>query len=110
MPRTPRICGEPVTPKCLNPVTRNGRCDSHQPTPFAGAKERWNANRPKGYAALRRRVIREAGGLCENCGQPGHEVDHIIPVAKGGTWARENLWLLCEQCHDEKSKKERRRK
>ena len=108
MPRTPRICGEPIKPKCLNIATKKSRCDSHQPIPFAGAKEKWNSKRPKGYNALHRRVIREASGLCEICARPGDEVDHLIPVAKGGTWARENLWLLCESCHDAKSKKERR--
>jgi 5-methylcytosine-specific restriction enzyme A len=110
VPRTPRICGEPVQPKCLNPAVRNSRCNDHQPTPFAGARERWLAQRPKHYNRLRQRVIREAKGLCEKCGSPGSEVDHKVPVAEGGSWARENLWLLCELCHETKSKKERRKR
>ena len=40
----------------------------------------------------------------------GHEVDHIIPIFKGGTalgW--DNIQLLCQDCHRLKSAQERRR-
>jgi 5-methylcytosine-specific restriction protein A len=33
------------------------------------------------------------------------EVDHIIPVAKGGSWEMENLWTLDSECHKAKTKK-----
>jgi 5-methylcytosine-specific restriction protein A len=40
------------------------------------------------------------------CGaRSGLEVDHIIPVAKGGSWEPENLWTLCKTCHTAKTKK-----
>lgn len=36
---------------------------------------------------------------------PKLEVDHIIPVALDGEyWNKDNLWTLCEICHNEKTK------
>ena len=33
------------------------------------------------------------------------QIDHIIPLSKGGTNEEENLWLLCETCNRAKSDK-----
>ena len=33
------------------------------------------------------------------------QIDHIIPLANGGTNKEENLWLLCESCNRAKSNK-----
>ena len=33
------------------------------------------------------------------------QIDHIIPLAKGGTNDEENLWLVCETCNRAKSAK-----
>ncbi len=33
------------------------------------------------------------------------QIDHIIPIAKGGTNDEENLWLVCETCNRAKSDK-----
>lgn len=33
------------------------------------------------------------------------QIDHIIPVAQGGTNNEENLWLVCEPCNRAKSDK-----
>lgn len=109
MPRTPKLCGRPGKPKCLQTATVRGRCTDHQIAPFAGAKDRWKAERPKNYTALRNRVIREAKGLCELCGAQGAQVDHLKPVAEGGSWARENLQLLCTPCHKIKSDEDAKR-
>lgn len=35
------------------------------------------------------------------------DVDHIIPIANGGTNRPENLQALCKECHQEKTKKEK---
>src|SRR5579885_1347871 len=51
-------------------------------------------------AQLRREVWRRARGRCQNCGGIYRlQVDHITPLAKGGTGARENLRLLCFHCN-----------
>lgn len=43
---------------------------------------------------------------CQACGQPGHHVDHIIPLAEGGTHDPHNLQLLCTPCHNAKTRTE----
>ena len=36
----------------------------------------------------------------------GFHIDHIVPLANGGTNDDENLQVLCEPCHFEKTKQE----
>lgn len=49
---------------------------------------------------------------CAQCGaepmvgHAGLELDHIIPVAEGGTDGFDNLQWLCASCHAEKSRRE----
>jgi hypothetical protein len=33
------------------------------------------------------------------------EIEHIVPIAKGGTDDEENLWLSCRDCNSYKSSK-----
>lgn len=40
---------------------------------------------------------------CRRCGQPGQHVDHIIPLARGGTHDPANLQTLCHSCHSMKT-------
>jgi hypothetical protein len=70
---------------------------------------------PKEDRAKRRdipkRVIRELyedqAGICVFCRAPLEvfEVDHIIPIARGGDNRKENLQLLCKKCNQEKRDK-----
>lgn len=56
---------------------------------------------------IRRSVESRAGGACECCGYGAGEPDlmgvfqvhHIIPVQYGGTDSKNNLILLCHNCH-----------
>lgn len=53
---------------------------------------------------IRKRVLRE--GKCRVCGSPKRlEVDHIIPVSRGGSDDIENLQPLCLKCNRSKSAK-----
>ena len=49
-------------------------------------------------------------GVCNSCGfcRPRHliTVDHIIPVSQGGSLTKDNLQLLCRECHDAKNREE----
>lgn len=45
-------------------------------------------------------VWRRDGQRCVKCGsQERLELDHIIPVAKGGSNTARNIQLLCERCN-----------
>lgn len=68
--------------------------------------------RPWGHAERKRRteILRAAGGRCQcqeckDLGRmlPAHEVDHIVPLADGGTDARENLQAINLNCHRRKT-------
>jgi hypothetical protein len=57
----------------------------------------------KGWTPLRRQVLREEPN-CRGCSQPSRVVDHILPVALGGSArARSNLQALCQPCHSVKT-------
>lgn len=52
---------------------------------------------------------------CAQCGaepvtgRGGLELDHVVPVAEGGTDGFDNLQWLCASCHAEKSRREAKR-
>ena len=41
--------------------------------------------------------------MCECCGSPANEVDHIVALSRGGTNAMDNLQSLCRSCHSRKT-------
>lgn len=46
------------------------------------------------------RVRARDGNKCRMCGSTSFlQVDHIIPVSKGGQSVDSNLWTLCDLCH-----------
>jgi hypothetical protein len=62
-------------------------------------------------AALDRRVREAANQRCGYCLSPQHlvlaplEIEHIIPLAHGGTDDESNLWLACPLCNAHKAEK-----
>jgi hypothetical protein len=62
-------------------------------------------------AEIDRRVREAARHRCGYCLSPQHlvmarlEVEHILPLAKGGTDDETNLWLACPICNGHKSDK-----
>lgn len=69
--------------------------------------------RKRGRAGQRdRAAVLDEEPFCRECLKAGREVasdvvDHITPLAWGGTDARTNKQGLCHPCHDAKSKAER---
>lgn len=61
------------------------------------------ARLPSNWEALREVVKRLAGGLCQRCGAPGNQCDHII---RGDDHRLENLMWLCVDCHRAKTQRE----
>ena len=70
--------------------------------------------RKRGRAGQRDRTqVMAEEPLCRACLKAGREVaadkvDHIVPLAWGGSDARSNKQSLCDPCHDAKSATERR--
>ena len=91
---------------------------------LTGRKHRWDSEKCSHFALIVLRVIRghadtikallhlyNGGRCCQKCGIVGEalELDHVIPVHKGGggCWLN-NYQLLCKSCHLEKSIAERK--
>lgn len=61
---------------------------------------------------LRKKILERDNYTCQNCGNSTYnepnlllEVDHIIPVSKGGKTIENNLQTLCWKCNRSKSNK-----
>lgn len=72
----------------------------------ASQKER----QPHAFSAKQRRVLLDrVGGQCQRCGATeALELDHIVPIAHGGTNDDDNALVLCKTCHLEKTRAERK--
>lgn len=100
MPKAKAICS---TSKCLNTAVRDGRCNKHGRKPWMNMSKR-NQNRPTDWNSRKAFVRKRDRGKCQKCGSTHNvEVDHRWPVAFGGSWEYENLWLLCVRCHKKKT-------
>lgn len=81
-------------------LSKERRTDVHRPAPIS---TRRNPRR-----MLRSMLVARDGPACYLCGETPHidqlDVEHIIPVSKGGDRdAPENLALACAHCNIEKS-------
>jgi 5-methylcytosine-specific restriction endonuclease McrA len=101
----PRACAQPGCPSL---VTRTQPCPRHPRV--------WPEGRGSTRAWRNRRaqILREADYRCAQCAAAGRdgyavEVDHIVPVSRGGVDALENLQPLCRAHHAAKTGGERTR-
>mgnify|MGYP001611092206 FL=1 len=56
---------------------------------------------PKSFTSIAKRLLAEMGDMCQRCGWGNGRCDvhHIIPRSKGGTNEKQNLVILCPNCH-----------
>ncbi len=56
--------------------------------------------RKRGRAGVKQRKRRlDAEPLCRDCRRIARVIDHIIPLAKGGSDTDDNIRALCHDCH-----------
>lgn len=91
--RAPTPCPRPMCPH-LRP------CPEHQPKPWEGSTRRALDSLT---AKDRHRIRDRDRWTCQTCGRPGSDVDHIVPLARGGSNDEANLQVLCVPCHQRKS-------
>ena len=54
-------------------------------------------------ASKRKRILLRGKGRCVKCGSRENlEIDHVVPLARGGSNRLENLQLLCRDCNRRK--------
>ncbi|WP_442942108.1 HNH endonuclease [Nonomuraea sp. NBC_00507] len=100
-----RICNQTG---CHEIAPHGGRCSRHRPKPWSRVSAR-NRTRPSNWRRRRHLVLSRDGHRCYVCHQLGAgEVDHIVPVARGGTHDMSNLAAICKSCHEIKSAADRR--
>jgi len=123
MPTLRRVCNYPACTQAAEP----GRnyCGPHRAAIDArraqddGAGEKRQSATARGYGRRWRKIrfaYLAANPVCVGqvngapCGRPAEEVDHIKPLADGGTHDIENLQALCKSCHSRKTIEENRGK
>ena len=103
--------------ECSNTATRRGRCEVHdreyQTRPTVRARRsqgRRRAARHDAAARLRRTIERKGSAWCAWClgdfPVTGVDVDHVRPLAMGGTDTDGNVHVLCHDCHGLKTRTE----
>jgi hypothetical protein len=65
---------------------------------YKGSTYRWRK--------IRERILMRDQNTCQYCGQEANTVDHVIPIALGGTDEPNNLVAACARCNYSKGKKE----
>lgn len=91
--RAPTIC---TILACGALAVANGRCGAHPKLPWSGA----GRGSTWAWRKLRAAVLEAADHRCQACDAPATEVDHIVPLAFGGTDDPGNLRALCRRCHN----------
>jgi 5-methylcytosine-specific restriction endonuclease McrA len=74
--------------------------------------EAMHRNRSVGRETVRlsewKELLDKHGGRCVRCGSQDHiQVDHIIPLSKGGTNTLDNIQPLCRRCNSGKKNRTR---
>lgn len=108
MKRAAKICAYPG----CGEVTRNHFCEGHTPQ-AGGGDDRRGSSASRGYGSNWRKLRRIKLNQDPVCADPdgrhpgqvvaAMQVDHIIPLAQGGTNAMDNLQSLCYSCHSHKT-------
>jgi 5-methylcytosine-specific restriction protein A len=86
-------------------------CPDHGRKPWAGSARDQGLHHLSGSARQKRNrgVLDRADTICALCGYPGaDEVDHVVPLAHGGTEDISNCQAVHKACHATKTQREAR--
>lgn len=108
MPTKPR---HPCNKAACGVLTCKRFCDEHERQHRKQADAQRPSSHARGYTrqwGSLRRVCIACNPLCVHCKADGRtvaaqEVDHIVPLSKGGTHDEYNLQALCKSCHSKKT-------
>lgn len=118
-PRCGMMVGKGERCRCQPEPRRKGRATDAE----RAANEPWRkAYGSREYQQGRQEAMARTKGRCTDCGLPcawydgtkwrtagmGGEVDHVVPLAEGGTNGAANLALRCKRCHGKKDARCRR--
>lgn len=98
-------------------MVKRGRCSSHERARRKEDDAHRGSRHQRGYDAewdaLRVQILERDQYLCQvGRGRPGclvdaSQVDHIVPLADGGSHSPTNLQAICTACHGRKTGSER---
>lgn len=99
-----------TTPFCPELVDRGGRCANHTRRLPDDRPTAWRRGYGRGWKALRAYVL-SIEPTCRTCRADGRvtpatDVDHVVPLARGGSNDIGNLQPLCHACHSRKTARE----
>jgi len=110
----PRRLPSPCRYPGCRELTSAGYCARHRALLYREQDSRRPPANERGYdwnwRKLRSLVLAREP-LCRECARRGKivaatEVDHIVPLSRGGTNELDNLQPLCKSCHSRKTAKE----
>jgi 5-methylcytosine-specific restriction protein A len=102
---------------CREWATHKGRCATHHKayentrSRQSHSKRREAIARGNNAAARLKSVVKRAGqGECNSCHKTylasAIDIDHVLPLAKGGEDIDENVQCLCRPCHRLKTRED----
>lgn len=101
--------------RCGVLVHGGSRCAAHQVREGSFGDLRRGSRHQRGYGSqwvkTRERIMKRDAGVCQlhlqqGIVHAGHEVDHRVPKAQGGTDEDSNLWCICREAHQAKTARE----
>lgn len=94
---------------CPEVAIHRGRCEKHPPQTHRSPSSRVTGTRQ--WRALRTAVLLRDAHRCrvrlKGCVYTATQVDHVVPVSKGGTNDPGNLRAACAPCNQARNRKGR---
>ena len=90
---------------CGRVIPGGSRCGECQRDHNRRRDHRRGTRSQRGYGVaytVRRALILRSHPFCAYCGAPAGTVDHVVPLARGGTNSLDNLVACCAECNASK--------